>query len=82
VADLPVPGEELIGERSEPRIHDDARLQDSKALEASVPPAVLTILRTLWSAGHAAYVVGGSIRDVLLGRAVDDWDVATSARPD
>ena len=36
----------------------------------------------LWSAGHAAYVVGGSLRDALLGRAALDWDLATDARPD
>ncbi len=36
----------------------------------------------LWAHGHAAYVVGGSVRDALLGRAADDWDLATDARPD
>jgi tRNA nucleotidyltransferase/poly(A) polymerase len=43
---------------------------------------VLDLLRTLWSAGHAAYVVGGSLRDTLLGRDPYDWDVATDALPD
>src|SRR5262245_4953142 len=36
----------------------------------------------LWSNGHAAYVVGGSVRDALLGRPAQDWDLATDARPD
>jgi tRNA nucleotidyltransferase (CCA-adding enzyme) len=36
----------------------------------------------LWSHGHAAYVVGGSVRDALLGREANDWDLATDARPD
>jgi tRNA nucleotidyltransferase (CCA-adding enzyme) len=36
----------------------------------------------LWAHGHAAYVVGGSVRDALLGRAAEDWDLATDARPD
>ena len=36
----------------------------------------------LWAHGHAAYVVGGSVRDALLGRPADDWDLATDARPD
>ena len=36
----------------------------------------------LWAHGHAAYVVGGSVRDSLLGRAADDWDLATDAQPD
>ncbi len=36
----------------------------------------------LWANGHAAYVVGGSIRDVLLGRAPADWDLASDALPE
>ena len=40
------------------------------------------ILHRLWSAGHAAYVVGGGVRDMLLGRTPEDWDVATDALPD
>ena len=36
----------------------------------------------LWAHGHAAYVVGGSVRDVLLERPAQDWDLATDARPD
>ena len=42
----------------------------------------MDLLRTLWAAGHAAYVVGGSLRDTLLGRAADDWDLATDALPE
>ena len=40
------------------------------------------MLQTLWDAGQAAYVVGGSLRDVALGRPAHDWDLATDARPD
>jgi len=47
-----------------------------------VPPVVRDLLATLWSAGHAAYVVGGSLRDALLGRPADDWDFATDALPE
>jgi putative nucleotidyltransferase with HDIG domain len=39
-------------------------------------------MAALWGAGHAAYVVGGSLRDVLLGRDPFDWDLATDARPE
>ena len=42
----------------------------------------MDILGTLWGAGHAAYVVGGSLRDTLLGRLADDWDLATDALPE
>ncbi len=51
-------------------------------LEASIPTHVHEVLTTLWSAGHAAYIVGGSIRDTLLGEPPFDWDLATSARPE
>ena len=37
---------------------------------------------TLWANGHAAYVVGGSLRDVMLGRQPHDWDLASDARPE
>jgi tRNA nucleotidyltransferase (CCA-adding enzyme) len=42
----------------------------------------MALLRALWANGHAAYVVGGSVRDVLMDRPAVDWDLATSARPD
>lgn len=47
-----------------------------------VPPAVAALIDRLVAAGHAAYVVGGSLRDALLGRPPADWDLATDARPD
>ena len=48
----------------------------------AIPPDVLGICRRLREAGHAAFVVGGSVRDLLLGRAPGDFDVATSALPE
>jgi tRNA nucleotidyltransferase (CCA-adding enzyme) len=47
-----------------------------------IPGDVLAVCRRLREAGHAAYLVGGSIRDLLLGRSPGDFDVATSARPE
>ena len=47
-----------------------------------VAPAAMSVLDTLWQAGHGAYLVGGSVRDALLGLPVSDWDVATDARPE
>jgi putative nucleotidyltransferase with HDIG domain len=52
------------------------------ALAAAVPPRVRDLIDRLVAAGHAAYVVGGSLRDVLLGRPPRDWDLATDARPE
>ena len=51
-------------------------------LERAIPDVVHGLLRTLWAGGHAAYVVGGSLRDTLLGRAAKDWDLATAALPE
>jgi tRNA nucleotidyltransferase (CCA-adding enzyme) len=47
-----------------------------------VPDSVRAVMERLWSHGHAAYVVGGSVRDELLGRRAVDWDLTTDARPD
>ncbi|SHH64945.1 tRNA nucleotidyltransferase (CCA-adding enzyme) [Sporobacter termitidis DSM 10068] len=44
-----------------------------------VPDDVADILRIIENAGHEAVLVGGCVRDMLLGRAIHDWDVATSA---
>lgn len=46
-----------------------------------LPRDVMTILRTLRGAGYSAYVVGGCVRDSLLGRTPGDWDICTAARP-
>jgi putative nucleotidyltransferase with HDIG domain len=47
-----------------------------------IPDSVQALLDQLWAHGHAAYVVGGSVRDSLLGRTAADWDLASDARPD
>ena len=57
---------------------DDA----GERLARAVPPGVTGIVGDLHAAGHAAYVVGGSLRDALLGRPPADWDLATDARPE
>ena len=44
--------------------------------------AALRILRRLQGEGFAAYLAGGCVRDLLLGREPSDYDVATSATPD
>lgn len=46
-----------------------------------IPDAVVRLCTTLRDAGHEAYLVGGGVRDLVLGRQVHDWDVTTSARP-
>ena len=44
-------------------------------------PGAAALLGTLHKAGHAAYAVGGCVRDSLLGLAPHDWDLCTSALP-
>jgi poly(A) polymerase len=44
--------------------------------------AAVNILKTLRNAGYEAYLAGGCVRDLLLGREPEDFDVATSATPD
>lgn len=46
-----------------------------------LPLQVSGIIKTLQEAGFEAYAVGGCVRDSLLGRAPDDWDITTSAKP-
>jgi tRNA nucleotidyltransferase (CCA-adding enzyme) len=46
-----------------------------------VPADIVELCRKLRDAGFEAFVVGGAVRDVLMGRAAQDFDVATSARP-
>lgn len=47
-----------------------------------LPSGVTEALGALAAAGHEAVLVGGCVRDTLLGLAVDDWDAATSAPPE
>ena len=54
----------------------------AERLAALVPGAVRGVLDVLHANGHAGYVVGGSLRDVLLGREPHDWDLATDALPE
>jgi tRNA nucleotidyltransferase (CCA-adding enzyme) len=65
---VPVPGSQLTGL--------------SATVGDAIPEAVRDLLASLRDAGHAAYVVGGSLRDVVLGRRPSDWDLASDALPD
>ena len=41
-----------------------------------------SILKTIEGRGYRAYLVGGCVRDLLLGREPEDWDIASAARPE
>lgn len=50
-------------------------------LRVKIPPKVENILTRLKEAGYEAFLVGGCVRDALLGIPCEDFDIATSARP-
>ena len=52
------------------------------SLHLSVPAEAKDVCLTLQSAGYGAYLVGGCVRDLLLGREPNDWDVTTNATPE
>ncbi|MDO8554975.1 MAG: HD domain-containing protein [bacterium] len=47
-----------------------------------IPKEVLEALEKLEGAGYEAYLVGGCVRDTLLSREPNDWDITTNARPE
>src|SRR5580693_7414274 len=59
----------------------DRRLPMDRAAMASIPRDVIDLCERLRSKGKRSWIVGGCVRDLLLGRAANDWDVATDARP-
>lgn len=47
----------------------------------SLPKDVQYIIDTFYNAGYKAYTVGGCVRDSLMGKLPDDWDICTNALP-
>lgn len=50
-------------------------------MNLTIPSGAEKIIKTLNDAGYEAYVVGGCVRDALLGKNPADWDITTSAEP-
>ncbi|MGZ6293530.1 MAG: HD domain-containing protein [Candidatus Limnocylindrales bacterium] len=78
----PEPGHERAAARSPKVVSPAPRPKVASGRLPTVPAHVTAILERLRLEGHAAYVVGGSLRDALLERHPADWDVATDARPE
>lgn len=51
-------------------------------LKIDIPSGAKQIINTLNNSGFEAYVVGGCVRDSILGMSPKDWDICTSATPD
>ena len=54
----------------------------SNSTELSTRTTAVKLVRRLKAAGYEAYFVGGCVRDQMLGQEPDDYDIATSARPE
>lgn len=50
-------------------------------VQIKLPDKVSKIIDKLTAAGYEAYAVGGCVRDSVLGREPNDWDITTSAKP-
>lgn len=50
--------------------------------EGRLDPDAIRVVRRLVAAGYEAYIVGGAVRDLILGRRAKDFDIATNARPE
>lgn len=51
-------------------------------MQIRLPQKVEDIIEKIQAAGYEAYAVGGCVRDTVLGREPDDWDITTSAEPE
>ena len=51
-------------------------------MKINMPQAVKEIIATLQQNNYEAYAVGGCVRDSILGREPNDWDITTSASPE
>ncbi len=68
-----------MGAETEPRIYG----RDKHGIaRGSISRGALKVCEILRAHGHAAYIVGGAVRDLLLGVVPKDFDVATGAHPD
>lgn len=51
-------------------------------MDIRLPEHVEMIMKKLSDGGYESFIVGGCVRDALMGRTPDDWDITTSARPE
>ncbi len=50
--------------------------------ESAIPKEIVNAVETLENAGYEAFLVGGCVRDILLGKKPKDWDITTNAKPE
>jgi len=80
------PQDRAAAEAPAPVVPLGARVEVPQAehrIDASLlDPNAVRVVKTLQDAGYAAYIVGGAVRDLLVGLRPKDWDVATDATPE
>src|SRR4029453_12507067 len=76
-SDPPEPGADVSGQIL-PRIRPRSEHPISRS---AIDPDALKVLYRLKNSGYKAYLVGGSVRDLLLGRTPKDFDIGTDAHP-
>ena len=77
-------------DHNEPLVEDDVMIEQTMDLPVSLHPISadkickrsFEVVQRLQQAGHQAYLVGGCVRDLLLGQTPKDFDIATSAHPE
>ncbi len=62
--------------------HRNCFMNNIKELLSKIPKEVSRVTATLEKAGFEAYLVGGCVRDLIMGRVPKDWDVTTNAKPE
>lgn len=72
--------EPLLRVRILPSAHKKMSLSNNLIQKA--PKEVSFVLETIGKAGFEAFLVGGCVRDLILGKEPKDWDLTTSAKPD
>ena len=55
---------------------------ERRYMRIDIPEGANKVIEGLEAAGYEAYIVGGCVRDSILGREPGDWDITTSARPE
>ena len=55
---------------------------DAKFMTVKIPKEIKEVYSELVKVGYEAYLVGGCVRDLLLGREPKDWDITTNAKPE
>ena len=53
-----------------------------ETIKVKLPKYVAQVAKKIADAGHKTYLVGGPVRDTMLGKVPDDYDLATDAKPD